>query len=229
MNRGRGNRIYVYILFIMAVLIASWESDITMAAIGNPNIPDQSIRLRILANSDNVEDQWIKRQVRDAVVQSMDGWVKDAKNIEDARMIAKRHLGDLRQVVSGVLERYGFQYGYQVELAVVPFPTKIYGNQVYPAGNYEALRVQLGSGEGQNWWCVLFPPLCFVNATAGDAVADKKPSQGAINSGGLLALAEKAVPNSAKKDKGNVGEETHVRFFVVDLFEKVKDFLTQLV
>ncbi|MEK8133104.1 stage II sporulation protein R [Paenibacillus filicis] len=164
---------YAYLGFALLMLLMSWESSranamlFTGAASGGTSgsvIPAESIRLRILANSDSASDQWIKREVRDAVIEQMNGWVTEPDGIEAARAIVRSHLGELEATVGETLRQGGFDYTYTVELGTVPFPTKMYGNQVYPAGDYEALRISIGAAEGQNWWCVLFPPLCFVDS-----------------------------------------------------------------
>lgn len=165
-------RRFAFIAFALMVMMLCWETNRSQAAIaGLGGIPQQSIRLRILANSDTIEDQWIKRKVRDAVVEEMNRWVAEPQDIEQAREAIRDHLPEIRELIGQVLAQHGFRYGYSVQLGVVPFPTKMYGDRVYPAGDYEALRVTLGEGKGQNWWCVLFPPLCFVDAVTGEAVA----------------------------------------------------------
>lgn len=162
---------YVYLLFAFVVLLVSWEHNRTLAAVVETDIPEESIRLRILANSDSVEDQALKRHVRDAIVEQMNTWVMGPTTLEEARVIVNNRMPELEEAVAKEIERYGYDYTFHVELGTVPFPAKMYGNKVYPAGEYEALRVTIGEGAGQNWWCVLFPPLCFVNAASGEAVA----------------------------------------------------------
>jgi stage II sporulation protein R len=169
---------YAYIAFAIILLITCWEAnrehgvvyasgaDKASEGFSNDSIPQESIRLRILANSDSPSDQWIKREVRDAIVEQMNTWVGEPKGIEEARAIVRSHLPELNELVGETLRKNGFSYSYEAELGTVPFPAKLYGNQLYPAGDYEALRVSIGSAEGQNWWCVLFPPLCFVNSEA---------------------------------------------------------------
>ncbi|SFR26206.1 MULTISPECIES: stage II sporulation protein R [unclassified Paenibacillus] len=177
------------ILFCISILMMSWEGQKTDAAMttgtrgtlasgvataGLEVIPHDSIRLRILANSDRPEDQLVKREIRDAIVQQMNAWVGELENpqsLDQARSLIGAHLPEIDRLVGTELARRGIAYDHQVELASVPFPTKMYGGLVYPAGNYEALRVTLGQGKGQNWWCVLFPPLCFIDAGSGEATA----------------------------------------------------------
>lgn len=174
---------YGYLAFALIILLLSWETNRSNAAVVEPQIPEQAIRLRILANSDGIEDQALKRRIRDAIIEQMNSWVTGPQTIEEARETVRRHLPELDVLVAQQIAANGYDYDHKVELGVVPFPTKMYGDKVYPAGDYEALRVTIGKGEGQNWWCVLFPPLCFVDAASGEAVAKdgKGPQDGQAN------------------------------------------------
>ena len=156
-----------YVLLAFAVLLMAWESAAQDAAIVGQSIPEQSIRLRILANSDSPADQLLKRQVRDAVIEQMNRWVNQPDDIQQARNVIQANIPQIEQLVQNTLHLYGYDYSFDVEFGAVDFPTKLYGNKVYPAGEYEALRISSGEGEGQNWWCVLFPPLCFVDMASG--------------------------------------------------------------
>jgi len=206
-----------YLLFIFAVLLMSWDfssEDLTVSAKGSV-IPDQAIRLRIIANSDSPEDQWIKRKVRDVISAEVAPWVGTIEDIDQARAIIGDHLPELEQLVKQTLVEYGFSYDKApvVELGIVPFPTKLYGQIVYPAGDYEALRITLGNAEGQNWWCVLFPPLCFVDMSSGDAVE-------VINEDKLPLSKEK----EEKETSSTTGEDVEVRFFLVEAITKMVEF-----
>jgi stage II sporulation protein R len=193
---------YILLLFVFSLLLMSWEINHSDAAAIEPVIPQDAIRLRILANSDSIVDQQMKRIVRDAIVAQMDKWVSGPHTINEAREVVRNHLPELEALIGETLQRYSYTYGYQIELATVPFPTKMYGDRVYPAGEYEALRVTLGQGDGQNWWCVLFPPLCFVDATTGEAVAVEKGTKAAsseTNKGTTespVATGKKETPNT---------------------------------
>jgi stage II sporulation protein R len=133
-------------------------------------IPKEALRLRIIANSDSDADQNLKRAVRDAVVVQVAKLVQGAQNASEARARVLQALPAIRQTALAATNNHGYHYVVKADVGSVPFPTKVYGNQVYPAGDYEALRITLGAGQGQNWWCVLFPPLCFVDIADGDAV-----------------------------------------------------------
>ncbi|RDW22277.1 stage II sporulation protein R [Oceanobacillus arenosus] len=135
-------------------------------------IPDEAIRLRILANSDDERDQEIKRHVRDRVNREISEWVKDMTDIEDARELIETKLPVINEMVAEVIEEEGAENAFTVEYGKnVTFPTKLYGSYIYPAGEYEAILITIGEGNGANWWCVLFPPLCFLDFSFGANVA----------------------------------------------------------
>ena len=117
------------------------------------------LRLHILANSDSEEDQRVKLLVRDALIKEF----APAGSLQEAEEVLLSEGGGVLETVKRVLREQGCAYGAQLRFGVMDFPDKTYGDTTYPAGEYEALRVELGNAEGQNWWCVLFPPLCLVD------------------------------------------------------------------
>ena len=117
------------------------------------------LRLHILANSDSKEDQRVKLLVRDALIREF----APAGSLQEAEEVLLNEGGGVLETVKRVLREQGCAYGAQLRFGVMGFPDKTYGDTTYPAGEYEALRVELGNAEGQNWWCVLFPPLCLVD------------------------------------------------------------------
>lgn len=133
-------------------------------------IPKEAIRLRILANSDQKEDQDVKRLIRDKVNQNITGWVKDLTSMEEAKKVIQSHLPEIQKTVEQTMVEQGLNQTVKVEFSKAKFPTKLYGQYLYPAGEYEAIVITLGKGEGANWWCVLFPPLCFMDFSNGTAV-----------------------------------------------------------
>lgn len=122
---------------------------------GTPEV----LRLHILANSDSEEDQRVKLLVRDALIEEF----APAGSLEEAEEVLLNDGGGVLETVNRVLKEQGCGYGAQLRFGIMEFPEKTYGTTTYPAGKYEALRVELGKAEGQNWWCVLFPPLCLVD------------------------------------------------------------------
>ncbi|MCT8140087.1 stage II sporulation protein R [Anaerobacillus sp. CMMVII] len=190
----------LYIITSLLVLIMSWEAQRSMSvtAANLVTIPDEAIRLRILANSDSPQDQWLKREIRDKVNAEITNWVIELDTIENARDVIEAQLDKIEEIVQIELNTIGSKDSFTVEFNDVQFPTKLYGNVVYPAGIYESVLITIGTGKGENWWCVLFPPLCFIDFANGDAVADAGEEQ--------------------------EQEEVEVRFFVVEIFQTIKSF-----
>lgn len=130
-----------------------------------PVSSDGLVRLHVIANSDNIVDQKIKLLVRDEVIKYMAPIFSQAKTASEARELAERYADEIQAVAEHCLNRMHTGYSASVQTGCFNFPTKAYGRQVFPAGEYQAVRVVLGSGQGKNWWCVLYPPLCFVSIT----------------------------------------------------------------
>lgn len=172
-------------------------------------IPDEAIRLRILANSDDRDDQALKRKVRDDVNAQITNWVEDLISIEDARALIKSRLPEIENIVAQTLKKEGKEQAYTVEFGEVNFPTKMYGNYIYPAGKYEAILITLGNGEGANWWCVLFPPLCFLDFSNSEAVD--------------LNKQEQAKETTEKKEELVVDDEekVEVKFFIIEFITNI--------
>lgn len=215
-------KLYLYICFVLIVVVMSWEQSRNHPALAASIIPEESIRLRILAHTDAAQDQWIKRKVRDAITGQVSSWVHEPDTIDSARDIINDRIDRIETRIGEVLDMHGYTYGYKVELGKVDFPTKMYGNKVYPAGTYEALRVTLGDGRGQNWWCVLFPPLCFVDLATGEAVASDQS-----------AADEEKEQAFDQKEQVQVLEaqeqpEAEVRFLLWDVLRSLADWLEGL-
>ncbi|HHT7187604.1 TPA: stage II sporulation protein R [Bacillus cereus] len=161
---------YLLLLLIGAQLLVQFGY-MKADAKGPSVIPKEAVRLRILANSDSEKDQALKRKVRDEVKAQIDGWVADLTSFEEARKVIQSHIPEIEKTVANTLKREGSKESFQVKFSKdVKFPTKVYGNFIYPAGEYEAVLITIGEGEGANWWCVLFPPMCFLDFSSGTAV-----------------------------------------------------------
>ncbi|GAA0436254.1 stage II sporulation protein R [Lentibacillus halophilus] len=167
--------IFFILLFSMPFTSASDEIDSNDQSNDESDIkviPDEAIRLRILANSDKPDDQEVKRKVRDAVNAAITDWVEDITSINKARSMIENRMPDIRQIVDDVLEEENVETAAEVEYGEnITFPAKLYGSLLYPAGEYEAVLITLGEGNGSNWWCVLFPPLCFLDFSNGTSAA----------------------------------------------------------
>lgn len=171
--------ILTFLLFLYVSVCA-----ISYAKSISSDISNNVFRLHVIANSDSNEDQNLKYKVRDKLIEYMNSLSSNYSNKQEAILIAKEHIDDFKQIALDVIDKEGFNYDVNIDIGNFKFPTKNYGDVTFPSGFYDALKVQIGNAKGQNWWCVMFPPLCFVD----------------INSG--------IVPEESKKDlKNNLTEE----------------------
>ena len=132
-------------------------------------IASSVVRLHIVANSDSDGDQAVKLKVRDAIIEEFSDCLQAAQSPAQAEQIMQDNLGRAVETANRVLKENGFSYQAQASIGEAHFPVKHYENITLPPGNYRALRIVLGSGSGQNWWCVMYPPLCFTGSVEGSA------------------------------------------------------------
>ena len=138
------------------------------ALCGCEKVNDEYLRIHIRANSNLQEDQAIKLVVRDEVVKYLTPLLADKKSLSDAKRTVIGHKEELEKVADIVLRQYGFFYGAKCSVKVENFPERTYGDLTLKSGRYQAIIIELGEGTGDNWWCVAFPPLCFVGDGQGE-------------------------------------------------------------
>lgn len=166
------------------------------------------IRLHVVADSDSAEDQRIKLQVRDAIIEELESVMADLPDVESAKVYLQEHLPELEKIANDVLHSLNAGCQAVVSFAKEAFPTREYDTFTLPAGVYESLRVTIGSGEGQNWWCVVFPNLC-ISATS-DGFEDA-----AVGAG----FSDRVTGTLSGQ------REYKVRFFILDCFGWVENWL----
>ena len=137
------------------------------------NISGEVFRLHVLANSDADFDQKLKLKVRDAVLEEMNPELSKSKSKEETQLIIYQNLDRIEKCALETIRKEGYNYTVHSEIGNEYFPEKHYGDIRLPAGNYDGLKLIIGNGEGQNWWCVMYPPLCFVDAGCVIKEADK--------------------------------------------------------
>ena len=147
------------------------------------DLAKEVFRFHVLANSDSEEDQALKMQVKEAVIAYMKEEIPSSDSVEMTKEWAKSHLDAIVNLAEAVLLEEGYAYEVTAEVTTCDFPEKTYGDITFPPGEYEALRIEIGEAKGQNWWCVLYPNLCFIDAV------------------------HAVVPEEGKKDLKNVLEE----------------------
>ena len=198
-------------IFAVATLLMFLLSG--FSGIHQPAEGDNLIRLHVIANSDSPEDQALKLQVRDRLLLTFGEAFREVRSMEQARDIIEANLAELEQTAYAEINSQGFSYPVEAQLGIYPFPTRVYGDLVYPAGDYEALRVVIGEGQGANWWCVMFPPLCFVDVSSGVA---KQPEQD--------------NPDEVEQISSSIGEENTVvyTFKAAQLWKSFREWICSL-
>lgn len=157
------------IILILAFLLFIYSSICAFSYAQNvsTDIANSVFRLHVIANSDSKEDQNLKYKVRDSLLNYMNQICKDCSSKDEAIKIVEENKNNFKEIALNTIKENGFSYNVNINIGNFEFPTKSYGDISLPAGNYDALRVEIGEAKGQNWWCVMFPPLCFVDISSG--------------------------------------------------------------
>ena len=138
------------------------------------DIAQKIIRFHVRANSDSDQDQALKLKVKDSVVDYLQTAMKESDSKENSITYIKNHLDEITAIADATIKKEGYNYKATAYITNEFFPTKVYGDVTIPCGNYDAFRIDIGSSSGQNWWCVLYPPLCFVEGSYGVATDESK-------------------------------------------------------
>ena len=158
-----------FLLFIYTTICAfSYAENVSY------DIAESVFRLHVIANSDSKEDQDLKYKVRDNLISYMNNICKNCNNKEEAINLVTKHKEDFKEIALKTIKDNGYSYDVNISIGNFQFPTKDYGDISLPSGYYDALRVEIGEAKGQNWWCVMFPPLCFVDITSGVVPEESK-------------------------------------------------------
>lgn len=170
-------------------------------------------RLHVIANSDSDEDQSLKLQVRDKLLDYMNSITANVSSKDDAIKIAQNHQKDFQIIAEQTILDKGYSYPVTVEIGNYEFPTKHYGDITLPSGYYDALRVKIGDACGHNWWCVMFPPLCFVDVTSGIVPESSK---------------DQLKENMSSEDYSIISNDNSLTEFKFKIVELFKNFNTRL-
>lgn len=182
----------VVLLLLLTLFI--FISALSYVRVVSKDIADSVFRLHVIANSDSSEDQDLKLKVRDSLLIYMNTLAQNCSSKEEVIKLATEHQEEFKEIAEQTITDNGFSYPVNIEIGSADFPTKTYGDISLPIGTYDALKVQIGDAEGKNWWCVMFPPLCFVDVSSG------------------------VVPDSSKEEmKENLNDEEY------DLISKTED------
>ena len=164
------------IIFILSILIILYTTICAFSYVQavSTDISKSVFRLHVIANSNSDEDQNLKYKIRDNLLNYMNNICKNCTSKEEAINIVSKHQEEFKQVALKTIKNEGYSYDVKIEIGNFEFPTKQYGDISLPAGFYDALKVEIGKAEGRNWWCVMFPSLCFVDISSGIVPEESK-------------------------------------------------------
>lgn len=183
-------------------------------------ISKKLIRFHVIANSDSKEDQSLKLKIRDKILAYISPKLKVSSSLDESRKILKENDEEVKKIALKVIKDNGYDYSVSTTFGREDFPVKTYGNITLPQGNYEAYRVIIGSGKGKNWWCVMFPPLCFVDITKGQIAYDKNEKEM------KRVLSDKDYKRINNEDKSNNKDKKIVYTFKIK--EVIDDIVNKL-
>ena len=198
------------VLFLLSIFIIVCANSYVSAV--SSNISSSVFRLHVIANSDSSEDQNLKYIVRDRILDYMNSLVDTTiSSKEEIMRIVSEHLENFRSIAQDTVYENGYDYNVNIEIGNFAFPTKAYGDIALPSGYYDALRVPIGEAKGKNWWCVMFPPLCFVDVSSGVVPEDSKET------------LEESLSDEEYELISGSSTEFEVKFKFVEFFENFKN------
>ena len=169
MKKIKNLLIIILLLFIYCIICAfSYVNAVST------DIQKSVFRLHVIANSDSNEDQNLKYIVRDKVLEYISSISNSSMTKDDVIALANENINEIQKIAENTIHENGYNYSVKLNIGNFSFPTKKYGDIAFPAGFYDALKIEIGEAKGQNWWCVMFPPLCFVDVTSGIVPEESK-------------------------------------------------------
>ena len=174
LNNIKNSKIGISITLILLLFIYTTINAISYVEAVSTDISDSVFRLHVIANSNSNEDQSLKYKVRDNLLKYMNNICSDCSSKQEAIDLVTEHQEEFKQVALDTIKKEGYSYNVKINIGNFEFPTKQYGDISLPAGYYDALRVEIGEAKGRNWWCVMFPSLCFIDVSSGIVPEESK-------------------------------------------------------
>lgn len=201
-------KIKYFLILLLLLLAFTFVSIHSYASTISQDLSNNFFRLHIIANSNSDEDQELKLKVRDNIINYMNTLTYSGLSKQEAISLTSENLEVFQEIAKNTIKSNGFDYPVSIEIGNFYFPTKFYGNISLPSGYYDALKIQIGKAEGQNWWCSLFPPLCFVD----------------ISSGIIDEQSEEDLKNNLSEEEfeiiTNDSETIRLKFKIVEVFSQ---------
>ena len=209
------SKIKRFILIILLLLIYCTICAFSYVNAVSTNIQNSVFRLHVIANSDSDEDQNLKYIVRDNVLEYINTISDSSSSKEDVIILAKENMIQIQKIAEDTIHENGYNYSVKLSIGNFAFPTKTYGDITLPAGFYDALKIEIGEAKGQNWWCVMFPPLCFVDVTSGIVPEESKETM------------KDNLSEEEYKLLSNNSDDISFKFKIVEMFQNISIRLAQ--
>lgn len=204
------------LLLLVLLFIYTFISAFSYVNAVSSNIQDSVFRLHVIANSDSEEDQNLKYIVRDKILEYMNNIYDNTSSKEDVIHLVNENIDNIKQIAEETIRENGYNYSVKLDIGNFAFPTKTYGDISFPAGFYDALKIQIGDAKGQNWWCVMFPPLCFVDVTSGIVPEESKEIM-------KDSLSDEEYKILSEKDN-----DVKFKFKIIEIFQNIGIKLAQM-
>lgn len=241
----QANRVIKWLCLFLLILIVGFtyasvnygEPENSSEETSAEQISKQILRFHVIANSDSEEDQQLKMIIKNEIIKYLEAVPMGSLN--ETRTYLEENLVELEEIAAGIIEDNGYSYTAAASIENCYFPTKAYGDLTFPCGYYDALRIEIGEAEGKNWWCVLYPPLCFVDATHSvvpetskellKGLLDEKTYQELENSGSediQEILTENGYSDTIILDEDTSaagGQDVQVRFKIAEWWDSLWD------
>lgn len=174
LNNKKNSKLGIILTLILLLIIYTIICAFSYVQAVSTDISNSVFRLHVLANSNSDADQALKYKVRDNLLKCMNGLCSNCTSKDEAIKIVTEHQDEFKQVALDTIYNEGYSYDVKINIGNFEFPTKQYGDISLPAGYYDALRVEIGEAKGRNWWCVMFPSLCFIDVSSGFVPEESK-------------------------------------------------------
>ena len=209
------SKIKRFILIILLLLIYCMICAFSYVNAVSNNIQNSVFRLHVIANSDSDEDQNLKYIVRDKVLEYINTISDSSSSKEDVIALANKNINEIQKIAQDTIHENGYNYSVNLTIGNFAFPTKSYGDITFPAGFYDALKIEIGEAKGQNWWCVMFPPLCFVDVTSGIVPEESKEN------------IKENLSEEEYKLLSDTSDDISFKFKIVEMFQNISIKLAQ--
>ena len=204
------------LLLLVLLLIYTFMCAFSYVNAVSTNIQDSVFRLHVIANSDSEEDQNLKYIVRDKVLEYINNISSNQNSKEEIINLANEHIDEIQKIAENTIRENGYNYSVKLNIGNFSFPTKTYGDITFPTGFYDALKIEIGEAKGQNWWCVMFPPLCFVDVTNGVVPQESKE------------IMKENLSDEEYELVSENNNEINFKFKIVEMFQNIGIKLAQI-